>query len=360
MKKIILVIDSFKGCVSSRLANNAAADGVKAIGNDFLTKTVTVSDGGEGWIDAFHEAKGGDYVEVDTYNPMMKRIKAKYLLLDDTAVVEIAQASGLTLLGKEERNPLRATSYGTGVIIADAMKKGIRKFVVGLGGSATSDAGIGMLKAVVDKMAPHGTFGDIIGLDALDFTVAVDVNNPLCGYNGAAAVYGPQKGATPEMIAVLDERARRFAQHSAKHFGYDCSERPGAGAAGGLGYAFMQYFKATSRPGIDLLLDIIGFDGMVKDADLVITGEGASGAQTLMGKLPMGVLSRCGIQGVPVALIAGQVKDRQQLLDAGFHVVRCINPQGCDIQEAMKPDVAIERIKRTVMDILSEVTLVID
>lgn len=349
--KALLAIDSFKGCVSSLQANRAAADGVVASGCGADTLTVPVSDGGEGWIEAFREAMGGHLVEVDTFDPMMRRIKACYLMLNDTAVVEIAQASGLTLLKKEERNPLRATSYGTGILVADAIKKGARRLIVGLGGSATSDVGIGMLKAVVDVLAPQQRWDDIALLHDLDVTIACDVNNPLCGPMGAAHVFGPQKGANPEMVAVLDERAHRFALHSSKHFGFDRSETPGAGAAGGLGYAFMQYFGARQQSGIDLLLDTIRFDDMLEAADVVVTGEGASDAQTLMGKLPVGILRRCQRHGVPVALIAGQVKDRQQLLDAGFSMVRCINPEGADMHDAMKPVVALGRIKQTVMDI---------
>ena len=354
MAKIILAIDSFKGCVSSAEANRAAADGVAMGTCHTETVTVPVSDGGEGWIEAFHAAMGGSLEEVDTYDPMMRRIKARYLMLDDTAVVEIAQASGLTLLTKEERNPMRATSYGTGIVMSDAINKGARKIVVGLGGSATSDVGTGMLRAMIDKLAPNGRWDDIPQIQHIDFTIACDVRNPLCGPLGAAHVFGPQKGATLEMVDMLDERAKRFAQQSAKHFGYDCSEMPGAGAAGGLGYAFMQYFGAKQQPGIDLLLDIIGFDELIKDADGVITGEGASDKQTLMGKLPMGILNRCKKHGLATALVAGQVKDREMLLDAGFHIVRCINPDGADIREAMKPEVAIGRIKQTVAEISKE------
>lgn len=354
MKKLLLAIDSFKGCLSSLQANRAAADGVVASGCGAATVVVPVSDGGEGWIDAFHEAMGGVYVEVDTFDPLMRNIKARYLMVGDTAVVEIAQASGLTLLGKDERDPIRATTYGTGIVVADAIRRGARHLIVGLGGSATSDAGVGMLQAIVDVFAPQQLWEDVRQVQGLDVTIACDVTNPLCGEKGAAHVFGPQKGASPRQVEVLDERARRFARQSADHFGYDRSNDPGAGAAGGLGYAFMQYFGAKQQSGIDLLLDTIQFDDMLRDADGVITGEGASDAQTLMGKLPMGILRRCRRHDVPVALIAGQVSGRWQLLEAGFSVVRCINPDGADLADAMNPMVASGRISQTVSEIIRD------
>ena len=179
------------------------------------------------------------------------------------------------------------------------------------------------------------------------FTIATDVKNPLGGEHGAAHVFGPQKGATPDMVRQLDERARKFAEVSAKHFGYDRSEMAGAGAAGGLGYAFLQYMDAECMPGIELLLDTIHFSEIVKDADLVITGEGSADRQTLMGKLPMGILKQSG--GVPVCLIAGRISDREQLMKAGFARVECINPPDITLEEAMRKEVAIQHVKDTVM-----------
>ena len=180
------------------------------------------------------------------------------------------------------------------------------------------------------------------------FTIATDVTNPLCGENGAAYVFGPQKGATPEMVEALDARAKHFAEASTKHLGRDCQNMPGAGAAGGLGYAFLQYMKAECRSGIDLLLDTIHFDDMLQDANLVITGEGSADRQTLMGKLPYGILQRARKQNVPVMLIAGRIADEQLLLDAGFSHVACINPPGIPLEIAMQPDTAKENIRKTV------------
>ena len=333
--KIVIAIDSFKGCMTSKEANQAAAEGVGRIHPTAEVVQVPVSDGGEGFMEAFHAAIGGELIALTVCDPLMRPIAAKYLLHDKLAVIEIAQASGLTLLTKEERNPMVATSYGTGQLVADAVRRGAKHIIVGLGGSATSDAGMGMLQALDVKET-----GDV------RFTIASDVKNPLCGEHGAAYVFAPQKGATPDMVKQLDERARKFAEVSAKHLGYDRSESEGAGAAGGLGYAFLQYMNAECKPGIELLLDTIRFREMVKDADLVITGEGSADRQTLMGKLPMGILQQSG--DVPVCLIAGRISDKTELLKAGFAHVVCINPEGITLEEAMRKEVASQNISDTV------------
>ena len=368
--KIVVAIDSFKGCLTSKEANQAAAEGVRSACPNAEVVQVPVSDGGEGFMEAFHAAISGKLIEITVRNPLMRPVSAQYLLHDELAVIEIAQASGLTLLAKEERNPMVATSYGTGQLVADAVRKGAKHIIVGLGGSATSDAGIGMLRALIDALtngracsrseietsfdsshliaalSKHGTWNDIKELKNVHFTIASDVKNPLCGENGAAHVFAPQKGATPEMVLQLDERARKFADVSAKHFGYDRSKQEGAGAAGGLGYAFLQYMNADCKPGIELLLDTVKFREIVKDADLVITGEGSADRQTLMGKLPMGILKQAG--RVPVCLIAGRISDKQELLSAGFVHVECINPEDISLEEAMRKEVATQNIIDTV------------
>lgn len=376
MSKIIVAIDSFKGCLASAEANRAAVEGILARMPEAEVLSIPVSDGGEGWLEAFRSptptpspiergtsptlalpnregsptptlpSREGVLVEVDVRDPLMRHISAPYLVMGDTAVIEIAKASGLTLLNEEERNPMIATSYGTGQLVVDAIRRGCRHIIVGLGGSATSDCGIGMLRAIIDNFAKHGSWDDVHELDAVHFTIATDVTNPLCGENGAAHVFAPQKGATQEVVQLLDARAKRFAEVSARHFGYDCQNEPGAGAAGGLGYAFLQYMNAERRSGIDLLLDTIGFDRLLDDASLVITGEGASDRQTLMGKVPYGILQRAKAHQVPVALIAGRIEDRQELLHAGFSQVLCINPPDLPTEEAMKPETA----KRNIFD----------
>ena len=342
--KVIIAIDSFKGCLTSKEANGAAAEGIRRVYPDAEIVEVPVSDGGEGYMEAFHAAIGGRLVEVAVRDPLMRPITAKYLLHDETAMIEIAQASGLTLLTNEEHNPLVATSYGTGQLVADAIRKGSKHIIVGLGGSATSDAGIGMLRALINAFTKNGQWDDIKEVKDVAFVIASDVKNPLYGEKGAARVFAPQKGATLEMVRRLDERAWKFAELSAKHFGYDCSQMAGAGAAGGLGYAFLQYLHAESKSGIRLLLDTIRFKELVKGADLIITGEGSADRQTLMGKLPMGILEQSG--GVPVFLIAGRISDREELLNAGFARVECINPPGISLEEAMRKEVALQNISQ--------------
>lgn len=382
MGKIIVAIDSFKGCLTSIEANRAAVEGILARMPEVEVLSIPVSDGGEGWLEAFRSpiptpspvgrgtsptptlpsregsptptlpSREGVLVEVDVRDPLMRHIIAPYLVMGDTAVIEIAKASGLMLLHEEERNPMIATSYGTGQLVADAVRRGCRHIIVGLGGSATSDCGIGMLRAIIDNFAKHGSWDDVHELDAVHFTIATDVTNPLCGENGAAHVFAPQKGATQEVVQLLDARAKRFAEVSARHFGYDCQNEPGAGAAGGLGYAFLQYMNAERQSGIDLLLDTIGFDRLLEDATFVITGEGASDRQTLMGKVPYGILQRAKAHQVPVALIAGRIEDRQELLHAGFSQVLCINPPDLPAEEAMKPETA----KRNIFDTMQLLT----
>ncbi len=369
MKKVIVAIDSFKGCLTSAEANQAANEGILAKMPEAEVVQVPVSDGGEGWLEAFQAAMGGSIVEVNVKDPLMRTIVAQYLVQGDTAVIAIAKASGLTLLSPEERNPMVATSYGTGQLIVDAIRRGCKHIIVGLGGSATSDCGIGMLRAIIDAFVQNGSWDNVRELDDVHFTIATDVTNPLCGENGAAHVFAPQKfaikreqseldsiaereqtrpqvkGAIHEQVLALDARAKRFAEASAKHLGRDCQNMPGAGAAGGLGYAFLQYMNAECRSGIDLLLDVIHFDDLLQDANLVITGEGSADRQTLMGKLPFGILQRAQRHDVPVMLIAGRIADEQQLLAAGFSRVACINPPDLPLEIAMQPATAKENIR---------------
>ena len=348
--KVVVAIDSFKGCLSSAEADEAAAAGVRSACPDADIRQVVVSDGGEGFLEAFQAAVGGEMVEVPVLDPLERPIKARYLLCSEgLAVIEMAQASGLTLLKPEERNPLLTTTYGTGQLVVDAVKRGARHIIVGLGGSATSDAGQGMLRALMDSYAHQPDA--IQQFKGVGFTIATDVKNPLYGENGAAHVFGPQKGATPEMVEQLDAEARAFAEASAQYFGYDRSEAEGAGAAGGLGYAFLQYLGADCQPGIELLLEAAGFDELVSDADLIITGEGSADRQTLMGKLPMGILRHAA--DVPVCLIAGRISHADTLLSAGFTHVECINPPDMPLEEAMRNEVAQQNIQETIAKILT-------
>ena len=364
MKKVIVAIDSFKGCLTSAEANLAASEGILVEDTDAKVLQVPVSDGGEGFMEAFQAAIGGNLVEVNVKDPLMRPIVAQYLVQGDTAVIEIAKASGLTLLSPEERNPMVATSYGTGQLVVDAVRRGCKHIIVGLGGSATSDCGIGMLRAIIDTFSEGGSWDDVTALRDVRFMIASDITNPLCGENGAAHVFAPQKGASHDDVLALDARAKRFAESSAKHLGRDCQNKPGAGAAGGLGYAFLQYMNADCHSGIDLLLDTIHFDDLLQDADLVITGEGSADRQTLMGKLPFGILQRCqnaarNLQhdpkhDLPVMLIAGRTADEQLLLDAGFSRVACINPPNLPLEIALQPITAKNNIKRMVKELTKQ------
>ena len=353
--RIIVAIDSFKGCLTSSEANRAAAEGIRTSMPDATVLQIPVSDGGEGWLEAFQSAIGGRLVDVQVRDPLMRPIVAHYLIEGDTAVIEMARASGLTLLTPEERNPMIATSYGTGQLVADAVRRDCKHLIVGLGGSATSDCGRGMLQAIDDSQVE-------IPAD-VHFTIATDVSNPLCGKNGAAYVFGGQKmpdnqeqSKVDEMLSELDARARQFAEDSASRMGYDRQNEPGAGAAGGLGYAFLQYMNAECRSGIDLLLDVVHFDDLLLDASLVVTGEGSADRQTLMGKLPYGILHRAKRHRVPVVLIAGRINDRQSLLAAGFSHVECINPPYLSLEDAMNPDTAKINIINTLLSLTRPLT----
>ena len=371
MKKIIIACDSYKGCLSSREVNEAIASGVKEWNADDAASeikklspvdaipemkkmnsddaspeiiTLEMSDGGEGMLDAFLSAMKGERVRIHAHDALMRWIEAEYGIVDDTAIIEIAQTAGLALIEPEQRNPMKATSWGVGEMIMNAYRRGVRHFIVGLGGSATSDCGIGMLKAMGDDWKKIR--------QECSFVLASDVTNPLCGENGAAHVFAPQKGADAEMVELLDARARKFAEVSAKHFGYDRSEVPGAGAAGGLGYAFLQYFGAEVSAGAELLLREIGFDEMIRDADLVITGEGHSDRQTLMGKLPQRILEHVlknkATTDQQIWLVSGGVSEKQALLDAGFDQVLAVSPQNMDLEEAMNPEIAKRNIANAI------------
>ena len=358
-KKIIIACDSYKGCLSSREVNEAIASGLKVWNVDDASSGIEnvdsedaspeiicleMSDGGEGMLDAFLSAMKGERVSIHAHDALIRWIEAEYGIVNDTAIIEIAQTAGLALIEPEQRNPMKATSWGVGEMIMNAYRRGVRHFIVGLGGSATSDCGIGMLKAMGDDWKKIR--------QECSFVLASDVTNPLCGENGAAHVFAPQKGADAEMVEMLDARAWKFAEVSAKHFGYDRSEVPGAGAAGGLGYAFLQYFGAEVSAGAELLLREIGFDEMIRDADLVITGEGHSDRQTLMGKLPQRILEHVlknkATTDQQIWLVSGGISEKQALLDAGFDQVLAVSPQNMDLEEAMNPEIAKRNIANAI------------
>lgn len=342
--QIILAIDSFKGCLTSEEIEKAFAHSLTAKG--IKVRSLPMSDGGEGMLEAFISALHGHIVQAYVHDPLMRPILANYgITSEKTAIIESAQACGLTLMTAEERNPLAATTYGVGELITHAIHQGCRKFIIGLGGSGTSDAGTGMLKALSEHFSSKGEIDDVLAqMTGYQFILASDVRNPLYGKEGAAVTFAPQKGATPDIVEELDRRAQHFANLSAKHMGKDLSSQPGSGAAGGLGYAFMQYFNATVQSGADLLLDLTRFDELLKDTDLVITGEGHADSQTLMGKLPERVMQRAKKHQIPVWLVAGQVDDTEKLIKAGFTRVDKLTPEKMDLQEAIKPEITKQNI----------------
>lgn len=339
--KIVLAVDSYKGSLTSAQVEAAMAKGLGESGNDVVS--VAMTDGGDGMLEAFAAATHAHMVEVRVHDPLMRMVGAKYAIAQDgTAIIETAQACGLSLIGVEDRNPMVATTFGVGELVAHAFLNGCRRFIIGLGGSGTSDCGVGMIKGIIARLSPGSDFDSLYRerLSGCLFVLASDVRNPLCGDNGAAAVFAPQKGASAEMVGKLELRARRFAEVSAKHFGYDKSSYPGAGAAGGLGYAFLQYFNASVRSGADLLFELLDFKRLVANADIVITGEGRADRQTLMGKLPERVLRVAEEVGVPVWLVCGSVADEEELAKAGFAKVVAVTPVDMPMCQYMRPDVA--------------------
>lgn len=339
MKKIVIACDSYKGCLTSKEVNENLVQAFLHQDTQSGAPQIIplqMSDGGEGMLDAYLSAMGGERIKMLAHDALMRWIDAEYGIVNKAdvpvAIIEIAQTAGLHLIETEQRNPMKATSWGVGEMVMHAYHWGIRHFIVGLGGSATSDCGIGMLKAMGDDWKK-------VRRDC-HFVLASDVTNPLYGANGAAHVFAPQKGANADMVEMLDARARRFAEISAKHFSYDMSQTSGAGAAGGLGYAFLQYFHAEFHSGADLLLDALCFDQLIADADLVVTGEGHSDHQTLMGKLPMRILEHTRKSHSQTWLISGGISHREELLAAGFDKVVAVTPEDMPLEEAMKPEVA--------------------
>lgn len=345
--KVVVAIDSFKGSLSSLEAGNAAKEGIlKARQAKVVVKPL--ADGGEGTTEALVEGLGGTYVSLTVAGPVAEPVKAKYGIMEDgrTAVMEMAEAAGITLMEPGELNPWKASTTGVGEMIQDAVKKGCREFIIGIGGSATTEGGIGMLEALGYRFydsqgnvlppvfASLGKIETISGDDVSDelrechFQIACDVTNPLCGKHGAVPVFGPQKGVKPEETQTMDEAMRHYARKTAEFAGKDLSQEPGAGAAGGLGFAFLSYVpNAELKSGIDIVLKAIGLEKELEDADIVVTGEGQMDAQTAMGKVPVGVARLAKKYGCRVIAFAGGVtedagKCNEKGIDAFFPIVR--------------------------------------
>lgn len=362
MNRCVIASDSFKGSLSSLQVADSAQKGILSVFPDCEVVKFCVADGGEGTVDALLQTLGGITVNIEVLDPLGRAVTASYAILDDgkTAAIEMSAASGLPLLGEKERNPMLTSTYGTGELIADALERGCRKFLIGIGGSATNDAGMGMLAALGYRFLDHEgallegkgeSLSQVCSIDdssvlpevkESEFIIACDVDSPFFGPQGAASVYGPQKGATPEMVEALDKGMRHFAEIINGKYGMDVSDMPGAGAAGGLGGAFAAFLNATLRRGADMVLDAIGFDELIRGADLVITGEGRIDSQTQTGKLPYAVMKRAVAQGVKVMAITGSVA--QDAVIEGFDIILQVTPDGMPLEEAMKKETASANI----------------
>lgn len=345
MKKIIIAEDSFKGCLGSRQVAGAVAAGVRDVFPDAEIIQVPVADGGEGTVEALVGEQ--DLVHATVSDPLGRHVSASYGICGDTAIIEVAAACGLALLKKEERNPLLTSTKGVGELILDAIGRGCRKFLVGLGGSATNDGGRGMTEVP----------GLLEAAEGLEFTAACDVDTPFVGPEGASRVFGPQKGASPEDVELLERRMQAYALKILEDTGTDVRDMPGAGAAGGLGGAFKAYFNASLRRGVDMVLDFIGFDDILDGADLVFTGEGRSDFQTPKGKTPAGVLERAKRKGVPTVLLSGGIADCLELREMGFISISAATPPDMPLSEAMKEDTAKENLRKAASEIIRKLNI---
>lgn len=367
--KVVIAIDSLKGSLSSMEAGMAIKDGILAAKPDAEVIVKPLADGGEGTTDALIEGMNGERIDLTVTGPMHTPVDAYYGYLKDTntAVMEMASAAGITLVPDSEKNPLLATSYGVGEMINDAIQRGCRNFIIGIGGSVTNDGGIGMLKALgvrfLDENGEDAGEGgqalakvariDVSGMNPLlkecHIQVACDVNNPLCGENGSTYVYGPQKGVTEDMKKTLDEAMAHFARVTSETLENDYMNTPGAGAAGGLGYAFLAYTGAALTPGIELILDAVGLEEELSGADVVVTGEGRLDFQTAMGKAPVGVARLAKKYNAKVIAFAGSVTKEvtacnKEGIDAFFPILRGV----CTLAEAMDPVAARNNMTATV------------
>ncbi len=373
MTRIIAAFDSFKGSLTSREAGEAFRRGFMAERPDaeVEVEVLTIADGGEGMAEAISEGVGGEMVSVVVNDPLGRKIEARYALINGgaTAVIAMSSASGLTLLKPEERNPLIASTFGTGELIVDALERGCREIIMGLGGSATNDCGVGMLRAlgyrfydtageelcdtisILERVESISTAERHPLLMGVKFTAAVDVDNPLYGAQGAAHIFAPQKGASPEMVERLD----RALCHYAEAVDADAADVAGAGAAGGMGYALYTMLGARMRPGIEIVLALLDFERRAQGASLVVTGEGSIDAQTLHGKAPAGVLAAAQRLGIPVVALGGRVECESALLAGGFHAVRAITPHDQPTDVAMQRATAIANMERTARELARQI-----
>ncbi|WP_336932130.1 glycerate kinase [Vibrio cholerae] len=355
--KVVIAPDSFKESLTAKQVCDAIQAGLARVWHDAKFVAIPVADGGEGTVQSLVDATQGRLVEVKVMGPQGKRVEAFYGMLGDnqTAVIEMAAASGLHHVPVAQRDPKLTTSFGTGELIRHALDQGVTKLIIGLGGSATNDGGVGMLAALGARFTnadgdpiqlTGGGLRELTHIDLQDFDprlqncdilVACDVNNPLCGDKGASAVFGPQKGAMPEDVQLLDGALRQFGLLTEKVTGKMVLESAGAGAAGGMGAALLAYTQARLRPGIEIVLETVQLAYQVSDADLVITGEGRIDSQTVHGKTPMGVAKVAKRFDVPVLALCGCTGDNYQAVyQCGIDAVFAAVPRAMSLEDALK------------------------
>lgn len=372
--KIVIAIDSFKGSLSSLEAGGAVKRAAQKVFPQCDISVFPLADGGEGTASAIAFSRGGKRVCLSVTGPLTHRVEAEYYILqDNTAVIEMSSAAGLTLVPQDKRDPLKTTTYGVGELIKDAINKGCRSFIIGIGGSATNDGGTGMLKALgfefLDKYGKEIPLG-AIGLSQLEkisslkvmpelkqcsFKIACDVKNPLCGESGCSAVFSPQKGARAEDILKMDRWLLNYSRLAKEINPLADADFPGAGAAGGLGFAFLAFTNATLQSGVDIVLENCGLEESIKTADLVITGEGKIDGQTVMGKAPIGVARMAKKYQKKVIAFAGALgKGAELCLSSGIDSYYCITPKTMTTREAMKKENALKNMENTAKRVFEE------
>lgn len=370
--RFVVAMDSFKGCLSSLSAGEAVACGLREAFPAAAITVLPMADGGEGTADAITRACGGNVVSASTVDPLGRPITATYGISPDgsAAFIDMAAASGLTLLKPSERNPLLTSTFGTGLLMADALRRGCRSILLGLGGSSTHDGGIGCLAALGLELldADGNVIARPCGKDLAKIrgangsqrfasfkaqcgclSLACDVSVPLCGPNGAAHVFAPQKGASPQVVEELDEGMNHFANFTQTVTGHDM--RSFTGAAGGLGAGLSAWFGGKIADGVSLVLSAVGFGRSVDGATFAFTGEGRSDEQTLLGKVPAGVFHEAAAEGVPSVLISGHVDNPRLFTDFGFKAAVSSSPAGLPLVDAMQPDMAKDNLRRVARDV---------
>lgn len=375
--KVVVAIDSFKGSLSSMEAGTAVAEGIYRADKDAEVTVRPLADGGEGTVEALTAGMNGRIESVKVTGPLGNTVEASYGIIAETktAIIEMAAAAGITLLAEKDRNPLYTTTYGVGELMQDAMKKGCRNFIVGIGGSATNDGGVGMLQALgygfldaAGRQVPYGAEGlarivkitddrVVPELKECHFKIACDVTNPLCGEQGCSAVFGPQKGATLSMVEEMDKWLMHYAALTKEKYPQSDRNKPGTGAAGGLGFAFLSYTNAALDSGVKIILEETKLEEHIKSADIVITGEGRLDSQTIMGKAPIGVARMAKQYGKKVLAFSGCVTEDAVLcnrhgIDAYFPILRSVTT----LKEAMAPECAKENLAAAVEQVFRLIT----